>query len=194
MSHARYRPRQVALLSAPILLMGLACASSSKAKLQTTASGPEQRFTMVGSGLQTTALISKGGAQGPEIDVGRYDDGKTIRGKVNGRVLDLSVTGTHAQGIWGSGPINLDVDEQGDQLRMNGLVAGRPSSWTASAEAIQGTIGFCAYDLKRQGEAYVGSRSCAGGINSVNVQFPSTILEWQPINVGILMALLMSTP
>ena len=40
----------------------------------------------------------------------------------------------------------------------------------------------------------MGSRSCAGGINSVTVTFPSTILEWQPVNVGILMALLMSTP
>ena len=77
---------------------------------------------------------------------------------------------------------------------MNGLVAGRPSTWSASREAIQGTIGFCAYDLRRQGETYAGSRSCAGGIGSVTVQFPSTILEWQPVNVAILMALLMSTP
>ena len=172
----------------------MACASTSKSKIQTTSSGPEQRFSMVGSGFQTSALITKSGAQGPEIDVGRYDDGKTIRGKVDNRVIDMTVTGTHAQGILGLGADHLDVDEQGNQLKMNGLVAGRPSTWSASQEAIQGTIGFCAYDLKRQGETYVGSRSCAGGINSVTVTFPSTILEWQPVNVGILMALLMSTP
>src|SRR4029078_5749802 len=103
------------------------------------------------------------GAQGPEINVGRDDDGKTIRGTVNGKTIDMSVTGTHAQGIWGSGPISLDVDETGDQLKMTGLVAGRPSTWTASQEAIQGTIGFCAFDLRRQGETYVGSRPRAGG-------------------------------
>jgi len=192
MVSARVCMRHPALAS--VLLLAVACASTSKSKIQTTSSGPEQRFSMVGSGFQTSALITKSGAQGPEIDVGRYDDGKTIRGKVDNRVIDMTVTGTHAQGIWGSGPINLDVDEQGNQLKMNGLVAGRPSTWSASQEAIQGTIGFCAYDLKRQGETYVGSRSCAGGINSVTVTFPSTILEWQPVNVGILMALLMSTP
>lgn len=187
-------PQRSHLCTLLVLAVAVACATTSTSKLQTTSSGPEQRFSMVGSGFQTSALISKAGAQGPQIDVGRYDDGKTIRGKVNGKVIDMTVTGTHAQGILGAGPINLDVDEQGDQLKMNGLVAGRPSTWSASREAIQGTIGFCAYDLRRQGETYAGSRSCAGGIGSVTVQFPSTILEWQPVNVGILMALLMSTP
>jgi hypothetical protein len=184
--------RHLALAS--VLLFAVACATTGNSKLQTSSSGPEQRFTMVGSGIQTDALISKTGAQGPEINVGRYDDGKTIRGTVNGRTIDMSVTGTHAQGIWGAGPINVDVDESGDQLKMKGLVAGRPSTWSASKQAIQGTIGFCAYDLRGQGETYVGSRSCAGGMSSVTVTFPSTILEWQPVNVAVLMALLMSTP
>jgi len=192
MVSARVRMRHLALAS--VLLLAVACATTGKSKLQTTSSGPEQRFNMVGAGIQTSALIAKTGAQGPEINVGRYDDGKTIRGTVNGKTIDMSVTGTHAQGIWGSGPISLDVDETGDQLKMTGLVAGRPSTWTASQEAIQGTIGFCAFDLRRQGETYVGSRSCAGGVIPVTVTFPTTILEWQPINVGILMALLMSTP
>ncbi len=186
--------RPAALVSASVLLVASSCASTGKPVLQTASSGPEQRFTMVGSGFQTTALISKQGAQGPQTDVGRYDDGKTIRGTANGQIIDMSVTGTRASGIWGPGPINLEVAQQGDQLRMNGLVAGRPSSWTASTEAVQGNIGFCAYDLRRQGDVYVGTRSCARGVSPVNVQFPSTILEWQPINIGILMALLMSTP
>jgi len=192
MVSARVRMRHLALAS--VLLLAVACATTGKSKLQTTSSGPEQRFNMVGAGIQTSALIAKTGAQGPEINVGRYDDGKTIRGTVNGKTIDMSVTGTHAQGIWGSGPSSLDVDKTGDQLKMTGLVAGRPSTWTASQEAIQGTIGFCAFDLRRQGETYVGSRSCAGGVSPVTVTFPTTILEWQPINVGILMALLMSTP
>lgn len=192
MVSVRVRMRHLALAS--VLLLAVGCATTGTSKLQTTSSGPEQRFSMVGAGIQTTALISKSGAQGPEINVGRYDDGKTIRGTVNGKTIDMAVTGTHAQGIWGSGPINLDVDESGDSLKMNGLVAGRPSTWSASHEAIQGTIGFCAFDLRRQGETYVGSRSCAGGVSPVTVTFPTTILEWQPINVAILMALLMSTP
>jgi hypothetical protein len=84
--------RHLALAS--VLLFAVACATTGNSKLQTSSSGPEQRFTMVGSGIQTDALISKTGAQGPEINVGRYDDGKTIRGTVNGRTIDMSVTGT----------------------------------------------------------------------------------------------------
>ena len=175
MSSARVSMRHLALVSVVVLAAG--CATSSQSKVHTMPAGPEQRYSMVGSGLQTTALISKAGAQGPEIDVGRYDDGKTIRGKVDNRVIDMTITSNRASGIWGSGPINLTVDEEGDQLKMNGLVAGRPSTWSASNEAIQGTIGFCAYDLRRQGDAYLGSRSCAGGIGNVTVQFPPSITE-----------------
>jgi hypothetical protein len=193
MSSVRVRRRQLALGSV-LVVLATGCASTSGSHTKVQTSGPEQRFSMVGSGLQTSAVISKSGAQGPEIDVGRYDDGKSIRGKVDGKIIQMTVSGTHAEGIWGSGPITLDVDEQNDQLSLRGLVAGRPSSWTASAAAVQGTIGFCAYDLRWQGSAYVGARSCAGGISQVTVQFPSTIAEWEPINAGILMALLMSTP
>ena len=177
-----------------LLLVAAACVSAPKPTLQTATPGPEQRFTMSGSGFQTSALISREGAQGPQIDLGRYEDGNAIRGKASGQVINLSVSGSRAQGTWGPGPLTLDVAQDEGQLRMNGLVAGRTSSWTASGERIEGKIGFCAYDLKRSGEVYVGSRSCAGGISPVTVQFPSTILEWQPISIGILMALLMSTP
>jgi hypothetical protein len=194
MSSARVRMRHLALISVSVVALAVACASTSKSKVHTIPSGPEQRFTMVGSGLQTDAVISKDGAQGPSINVGRYDDGKAIRGTVNNFPLNITVSGTHAEGQWGSGPLSVDVDEQGDQLKMTGLVAGRPSNWTASGEAIKGNIGLCSYDLGRKGDVYVGARSCAGGIAQVTVQFPSTITEWQPVNIGVLMALLMSTP
>jgi hypothetical protein len=172
-----------------------ACATASSAKLQTT-SGPEQRFRMVGSGFETSALISKDGAQGPQIDVGRYDDGATIRGTVRNKPFQLSIdqAAGKATGQGGEGPISVNAIEEGNQLRCTGLIAGRPSNVSASRERIQGTVGFCAYDLGRSGETYVGSRSCAGGISSVTVTFPTSILEWKPINICVLMALLMSTP
>lgn len=54
--------------------------------------------------------------------------------------------------------------------------------------------GFQTTHLKRQGETHVGTRSCAGGVSPVTVQFPSTILEWKPVNIAIPMAHPMSTP
>ena len=197
MSFARFKSpfRMVVLCSVGVLTVCLAgCATSGNQKIHTASGVPEQRFSMVGSGLQTTALITKDGAQGPSVNLGRFDEGRAIRGTVNNFPLDIRVSGTRAEGQWGSGPINVNVDETGNQLTMNGLVAGRPSTWTASLEAIQGNIGFCAYDLRRAGNDYVGSRSCGRGIGNVTVEFPSTILEWQPINIAVLMALLMSTP
>lgn len=195
MSSVSARPRHLTLGSVLVVLAaGCASSSGSHTKVHTTSTDPEQRFSMVGSGLQTTAVISKSGAQGPTINVGRFDDGRTIRGTAEGRPVEITVTEGRASGSWASGPINVNVLEEGDQLKMNGLVAGRPSTWTVSGEALQGTIGFCAYDLRRQGDAYVGSRSCGRGIGQVNVQFPSTIADWDPINIGVLMALLMATP
>src|SRR5215468_10714338 len=125
MSSVRARMRRLALASVSVAVLAVACATASQSKVHTTPAGPEQRFSMVGSGFQTTALISKSGAQGPEVDVGRYDDGKTIRGKVDNRVIQMTITANRASGIWGSGPISVDVDEQGDQLKFTGLVAGR---------------------------------------------------------------------
>jgi hypothetical protein len=151
---------------------------------------------MVGNGFQTTAIISKDGAQGPDVDVGRYDNGATIRGTLHQRPFQLSIdqaAGT-ATGQGGMGPITVNATEEGDALKCNGLILGRPSTVTASKERIQGTVGYCAYDLGRSGETYVGSRSCSTGISSVTVSFPPSILEWKPINVCVLMALLMSTP
>jgi len=197
MSSACLCMRHLALASVFVVVLAVGCASTSASKttqVHTTPAGQEQRFSMVGSGWQTTALITKDGAQGPQVNVGRFDNGATIRGTVDNRVADLRISGNRASGTWGSVPLNLEVDDSGGQLKMNGLIAGRPSNWTASGEAINGTIGFCAYDLQRQGDSYVGSRSCGRGIGNATVQFPSTIGEWEPINVGVLMALLMATP
>ena len=194
MSTALSRERQLALVVATPLLVAVACATTGAGKLQTT-SGPEQRFSMVGNGIETTAIISKDGAQGPSVDLGRYDNGATIRGTVNNRPFQLSVdqAGGTATGQASQGPITLNVAETNDQFTCTGLV-GRPSNITISREKINGTIGVCSYELVRSGEVYSGSRSCAGGISPVTVTFPPSILEWKPINICVLMAVLMSTP
>ena len=195
MSSACLCMRHLALASVFVVVLAVGCASTSASKTTKVATTTQdQRFSMVGSGLQTSALITKDGAQGPQVNVGRFDNGATIRGTVDNRVADLRISGNRATGSWGNVPLNLEVDDSGDALRMNGLIAGRPSNWTASRQAINGTIGFCAYDLARQGDSYGGTRSCGRGIGNVTVTFPSTIGEWEPINVGVLMALLMATP
>jgi len=164
-----------------------ACATTGGGSLST---GPTMQFEMSG-GTQTSAVITKDGAQGPSIDLGRYDDGATLRGTVSGQPLQMTVSGNTARGQWGSQPISVEVQESPGLLKMNGLVAGQLSNWSATKEVIEGKIGVCAYQLGRVGTTYQGTRTCGG---QVTVQFPNNILEWKPINVAVLMALLMSTP
>jgi hypothetical protein len=177
------------------LVVGWVACATTESTATVHAAGPDQRFSMVGSGFQTSALITPDGAQGPEVNLGRYDGGKAIRGTVSGRTLDLQVSDNSATGIWGSGPLTINLVESApNELKVQGLIAGKPCSFSATREKINGTIGFCSYELARSGDAYVGSRSCAGGISQVTVQFPTTILSWKRINIAVLMALLMSTP
>jgi hypothetical protein len=180
-----------------VLLAGAGCATSTggKSKVHPAAGAPEQQFSISGAGFQTTALISPQGAQGPELNLGRYDGGKTIRGSAFGRTVDLSLTETGASGIWGQGPLNFNVTEPTpEEIKVTGLIAGKPSNFTVSPERINGTIGLCSYDLGRSGESYVGSRSCSTGVSRVTLQFPSTILSWRSIDIAALMALGMAAP
>ncbi|MGZ6071855.1 MAG: hypothetical protein ACXWK8_11615, partial [Myxococcaceae bacterium] len=115
----------------------------------------------------------------------------TLRGTVSGQPLQMTVSGNSAKGQWGNQPISVQVEETPGMLKMNGLVAGQLSSWTATKEVIEGKIGLCAYQLGRVGTDYKGTQTCGG---QVTVTFPNNILEWKPINIAVLMALLMSTP
>ncbi|HET6983242.1 MAG TPA: hypothetical protein VFI53_13935, partial [Myxococcaceae bacterium] len=88
---------------------------------------------------------------------------------------------------------SMTATEDADKLTCNGLI-GRPGTITISQQAINGNVGVCSYELVRSGDSYTGSRSCGRGISQATVTFPANILEWKPINICVLMALLMSTP
>jgi hypothetical protein len=175
--------------SMSVLFLALvACATAGGGKIST---GPQEQLQISGGAGQTSMVINKDGAQGPSIDLGRYDDGATLRGTVNGQPLQMTVSANKATGQWGQGPITVEVEETGNSLKMNGLVAGQLSNWTATKDVIEGKIGLCAYQLGRVGTAYQGSTPCGG---QVTIQFPANILQWKPINIAVLMALTMSTP
>ena len=174
--------------SLSVLFLALVACATSGSKLST---GPQEQFQMSGGAGQTSMVINKDGAQGPSIDLGRYDDGATLRGTVSGQPFQATVSGNKATGQWGPGPFTVEVEETGDSLKMNGLVAGQLSNWSATKEVIEGKIGLCAYQLGRVGTTYQGTSTCGG---QVTIQFPNNILEWKPINIAVLMALTMSTP
>src|SRR3974390_1483649 len=103
---------------ASVVLLAAACATRNSTRREKIHSSSEpQRFTMQGSGFQTTALITKDGAQGPDVNVGRFDNGATLRGTVARGSLSINVSGTRAAGNWGGTPLNLDLEETADQLK-----------------------------------------------------------------------------
>ena len=94
---------------------------------------------MSGGAGQTSVVINKGGAQGPSIDLGRYDDGATLRGTVSGQPFQTARSrATRPRGNGGQGRSPWRSEETGDSLKMNGLVAGQLSNWSATKERHRG--------------------------------------------------------
>ena len=152
-----------------------ACATTGGGSLST---GPSVQFQMSGGAGQTSATINKDGAQGPSIDLGRYDDGATLRGTVSGQPLQMTVSGNSAKGSWGNQPMSVEVQEVPGQLKMNGLVAGQLSNWSATKEVIEGKIANIAKAAGTYaGEEYIlkaiadGKARIASLENQVNVAY-----------------------
>jgi len=184
---ARFDSLIAAVLVLPVATV-VGCAHGSTPG---TRSGAEE-FALWGSGFETTAQVNGDGAQGPQVDVGRYDDGATFRGTAFGRPVDVSVTADTVRGEWGSTPLNLEVTSRTPHdFQVTGEVAGVPSTFSFDPERIQGTIGRCAYDLSWSGKSYVGTRSCRGGIQSVTMSLPASVSQWSSADTALLMALLM---
>ena len=176
----------------PLAIAGVFFAISAGCAHVEEKPSPGSAFSLSGSGFETTAQVTANGAVGPQIDVGRYDGGKTFRGTAFGRPVDLSASGQSVRGTFGITPFELDVTDSGPKtFRVTGLVAGVPSTFSADPEQIEGTIGHCSYDLRWAGQSYTGTRSCAGGMQSVDLRLPQTISSWSNTDVAVLMALLM---
>ena len=184
---ARFDSFVVAVLALPVVT-AVGCAHGSTAN---TRAGSQQ-FALWGSGFETTARVNADGATGPQVDIGRYDDGATFRGSAFGRPVDISVTADTVRGEWRSTPLNLEVTTRNPRdFQVTGEIAGVPSTFSLDPERIQGTIGHCVYDLGWSGNSYVGTRSCHGGVQSVTMSLPASVSEWSNADTAVLMAPLM---
>jgi len=152
------------------------------------------RFVLTGIRQPIVALITEQGIQGPDVNLGRFpgENGATgWRGTAFGRDVNLRVTPDGADGIVGRAPFNLQTTKQPDGMLVNGLI-GSPSTVTISRSRINGAFGRCGYDLRFQGQAYVGPRSCGGNIMQVGVTLPPILNTWPDAEVAVALALLMS--
>jgi len=153
------------------------------------------RFVLTGLRKPIVALISETGIQGPEVNLGRYPTkgGPTAwRGTAFGREVNLQVSGDGAEGIASRTQLNLNVTPEPGGMVVNGLIAGVPSTVTVSKARINGAFGRCGYDLRFQGEAYVGPRSCGGAPMQVGLTLPPILNAWPDAETATVLAVLLS--
>jgi hypothetical protein len=150
------------------------------------------RFVLTGIREPIVASITETGAQGPGINLGRYDNGATWRGTVFKQSVNLTLSPGRAEGVVGRSPFELRVRPGSDGMQVTGLIGGQPSTVTISKTRINGGFGRCGYDVVFQGQAYVGPRSCGKGPIQVGVTLPPILTTWSDAEVATVLALLMS--
>jgi len=152
------------------------------------------RFVLTGIRQPIVALITANGIQGPDVNLGRFpnpDGTISWRGTAFGRDVNVTVRSDGAEGIVHRTQFNLNVTPGPDGMQVNGLV-GQPSTITISKSRINGNFGRCGYDIRFQGQAYVGPRSCGGSPIQVGVTLPTLLATWSDAEVATVLALLLS--
>src|SRR5215470_17953028 len=153
------------------------------------------RFVLTGIKQPIVALVSQNGVQGPDVNLGRYPaQNGTIawRGTAFRRDVNLTVSADGAEGIVNRTPFNLNVTPGPDGMVVNGLIGGAPSTVTISKSRINGAFGRCGYDIRFQGQAYVGPRNCGSNILQVGVTLPTILTTWSDAEVATVLSLLLS--
>ena len=95
---------------------------------------------------------------GPAMQVNRYPD--AMRGRVFNRPFETHWTAQEVTGQINGRPVQLHLDQQGDEVHAKGLWGGRLSDFRLSPEMIEGSVGNCGYSLRVQDNLYQGFRSC----------------------------------
>jgi hypothetical protein len=155
---------------------------------------PNDFLLLGGDGRVVNATVGQAGVLGPDVNVGRYaeGDGQAVRGVMFPRPVNLSVTRTGAEGLWGTEPVRVRVTRQEKKLRVEGLVRGRITDLWVGPQAITGSIGTCGYDVERRGRVYEGTYSCTGRVQQVTVQVPETLGQWSDAAFGATLVMLLS--
>ncbi|WP_394845411.1 hypothetical protein LZC95_51320 [Pendulispora brunnea] len=121
-----------------------------------------------------------------------FSEGPGFQGSAYDIPVNVSFDGASARGIFGGGPLNLDVIEgPAGVMRIQGIVGNAQTSFEVGANHLSGYVGRCTYDLKRTTAPfrYEGIRSCGRGSHRARVEITKPIVEWTPIETATLLSL-----
>jgi hypothetical protein len=124
-----------------------------------------------------TARVTESGLSSPQLQLGITDD--ALRGRAFGRTVNVTLKDDRIGGIYGAGPVNLKVTENGDTLEARGTFGGQITNFKVSPKELSGTVGRCSYELKAsQEDRYQGWRSCGYGLeNPVSLSIPPGLAD-----------------
>jgi hypothetical protein len=149
-------------------VLGLSCAGSS-------AVAPEGQPAIAfrRGGAWSTYSFALPRIVGPTAEL--QLENSALRGFINGGTVNVTIEEDGAHGLGPSGPVNLDVVHQGDELRVDGTWNGGPVHFTFSPERVSGSAvtrgamvarreRSCGYDLDQRDRdgAFVGTSACMG--------------------------------
>lgn len=153
---------------------------------------PGGELVVYANGNASSVRIEGTRAWGPTAELRRFDD--TYRGTLQGQVVDLHFTDDRVHGMVGSSKVDLHVSTVDGKVHGQGLLNGHLSTFDVDGEAIVGSFGSCAYDMKRkspESDDYVGYRSCGEVIPASRVTIPEYIRALPPLEQATLYALLL---
>jgi hypothetical protein len=148
-----------------------------------------QYFTLLTARDLVQAKLAGHRFYGPDLELALLPDG--YRGHSISGLIDLrSSTDDKIYGTVGSVSTELYYEQTDDGFILEGLYNGRLGTLTISPERLNGSVGGCAYDLERGGNAawYHGQRSCRGAISGVQLALPAELVRRSPADRAVLIA------
>lgn len=149
---------------------------------------------MYANGEANSMRIDGDRAWGPAAELKRFDD--AYRGTLQGHVVDLHFTADRVHGMVGSTRNDFYVSTVDGKVHVQGLVNGHISTFDVDAEAIEGSFGNCAYQMKRKSpetDDYFGYRSCSSNTYpSSRVSIPESVRALPALDQATLYALLLA--
>jgi hypothetical protein len=173
-------------------LGAMSCSSGAGGQSGETPSPEHAIMQSPGSVLQITVDGSR--IYGPTIMLERDEGGMRGRGPTG--VVDLRKDGASWRGMIGTGPTELHLEPVDEGFLLRGMFSGALGRLEVRADRIEGQIGRCQYNLRRDaselGVAYNGRRVCGSmSFEPATITLSPTIAALEPIDRAAIIAILL---
>jgi hypothetical protein len=177
-----------------VVLLVVACAHQAPVesaapgwKLLNATGGTDELQIRGEQGLRRAA-VTDSAVRGPVLDLKRTP-GKLQGTTYGDRPVDMQQKGNTILGRVGTDSWDLTLEQDGNEMRATGQIAGRPSTFWMSPPKIRGGVGVCTFELVWSAGNYAGTRTCGPAGEVIQLQFPAVLASWSDPEVAALLAI-----